>query len=131
MAYVEWSSTLELGIGNLDEHHKELVKLLNKIYTEFIDGIDMEQIEEMLYELIDYATYHFAAERKWMSDHDYPHLSDHCAEHEAFCRQIDRLKDDFYAGKIDLLPLEVIEYVKNWLFDHIAIKDADLVRFAC
>ena len=66
METFEWNRSYLLGVPHIDEHHQYLFKLLNKVYKTLLNGRDKEEIEKVLDSLIDYATYHFAAEESWM-----------------------------------------------------------------
>ncbi len=66
MPIIEWNEQFVLGVPEFDEHHQHLVMLLNKTYDDFINGASKETLSLILDELIDYATYHFAAEEHWM-----------------------------------------------------------------
>jgi len=129
MPVIEWSTSFELGIDEFDEHHKRLVYLLNMTYDGFTLEADRDELEAVLDELIDYATYHFAAEEYWMKVNEYPGLSQHSGEHERFSKRVVEIQNDFHNGKINL-SLEVLQFLNNWLTDHILKTDAEYGIFA-
>lgn len=123
-----WDESFELGIELFDEHHRHLVGLLNKTYDNFTSGTRNESIESVLDELIDYATYHFAAEEHWMKEHRYPDLRQHQEEHERFSRRVVEIQNDYHSLKAKL-SLEVLSFLKRWLSDHILNTDAEYGLF--
>jgi hemerythrin len=129
MSIFLWDKNFELGIDLFDEHHRRLVDLLNKTYDNFVSRASHETLEPILDELIDYATYHFAAEEHWMGLHGYPQLQLHRAEHERFCRMIVEIQSDYHKHKVNL-SLEVLAFVRNWLQDHILKTDAEYGRWS-
>jgi hemerythrin len=129
MAVLEWSKSFELGIEQFDEHHKHLVGLLNKAYGNFTGGAGREPVGAILAELVDYATYHFAAEEQWMDAHNYSGLPHHCDEHATFSKRVLEIQKNFHGGKTNL-SLEILNVVQNWLFDHILKTDADYAKLA-
>jgi len=129
MPFMEWDDTFELGIVEFDEHHKHLVNLLNIIFDGFTCEASYEELEAVLDELVDYATYHFAAEEHWMQVHAYPGLLQHSSEHERFCTRIVEFQQEFLNGKADL-SLDVLQFLNNWLSDHIIKADGAYGRFA-
>lgn len=129
MAYFEWDKAFELGVEQFDEHHRHLIALLNETYDNFTCGTDQASLGAVLDKLIDYATYHFAAEEEWMSAHGYNGLAHHHKEHHKFTRRVVEIQNDFHNGKAHL-SLEVLVFLKNWLSDHILKTDADYGRFA-
>lgn len=129
MPLMQWKSTFELGIKEFDEHHKHLVNLLNMTYDGLTCGASHDELGSVLDEIIDYSTYHFAAEENWMEINKYPNLSQHKEEHEKFCSRAEGILEVFHQGKMDL-NLEVTQFLLNWLTYHIMKTDADYGRFA-
>ena len=129
MSFFVWDKIFELGIDHFDEHHQHLADLLNKTYDDFVSGTSYETLEPILDELVDYATYHFAAEEHWMGFHEYPQLRFHRAEHERFCRRIVEIQSDYHKRDVNL-SLEVMTFLKNWLQDHILNTDAEYGRWS-
>ena len=129
MPVMLWESNFELGIKEFDDHHKHLVSLLNMTYDSFTGGARRDEIETVLDELCDYATYHFAAEEYWMGEHEYPRLPQHSEEHEKFCNRVTEIQKDFHKGR-DSLTLEVLTFLTNWLANHILVSDADYGVFS-
>lgn len=129
MPYIEWSSTFELGMDEFDGHHKFLVELLNMTYDGLICEAPRDELGGVLDELIGYAGYHFAAEEHWMEMHNYPDAYRHREEHKTFSAKIGEFQKDFYEGKADL-SFEVLQFLNDWLFEHIVKSDAGYGRFA-
>jgi len=128
MAFIEWSDDFRLGVQQFDDHHKHLVSLLNKTYDNYICGTSVEVLETILDELIDYATYHFAAEEYWMKENRYPELERHMEEHNRFSMRIVEIQKDFHSKRTNM-SLEVMSFLKSWLSEHILKSDADYGRF--
>jgi hemerythrin len=129
MPVMLWESTFEFGIKEFDDHHKHLVNLLNMTYDCFTSGARHEEVEVVLDELSDYATYHFAAEEYWMEMNEYPSLPQHSKEHESFCNRLTEIQKGFHNAK-NSLSIEVFTFLMQWLADHILVSDADYGDFA-
>lgn len=129
MALMLWDPSFELGIHEFDEHHKQLVHLLNLSYDSFCFEAEHNELGAVLDELVDYATYHFAAEEHWMEACNYPGKSQHFEEHGRFSGRIVEIRNDFHIRKAHL-NLEVMQFLKNWLIDHILKTDAAYAQFA-
>jgi hemerythrin len=129
MSIFVWDKSFELGIDEFDEHHRHLAGLLNKTFDNFTRGVSHESLEPILDELIDYATYHFAADEHWMNEHQYMELQQHPVEHAKFCRRVVEIQNDLHKSKVNL-SLEVLNFLKNWLSNHIFNTDAVYGRFA-
>jgi hemerythrin len=127
MPIIVWDDSFTLGVQQFDEHHQHLVGLLNRAYDDFTAGAGPESVDSLLDELVDYATYHFAAEEHWMCEHSYPKLEEHRAEHDRFsARVVEMLKSD----RIDRssLLLEVLTFLNNWLVNHILQVDTEYAQ---
>jgi hemerythrin len=128
MPLIDWDDKFLLGIPQLDEHHRQLVKLLNQAFDGFTAKAPAEEVSTLLEALADYATYHFAAEENWMKANGYPWLREHAAEHDKFSARVTEMLHDVSADK-PALPLELLTFLKNWLVEHILTTDADYGRF--
>jgi len=129
MPFMEWDASFELGVTEFDEHHKYLVYLLNLTFDGVTFGASHDELGAVIDELIKYTTYHFAAEEQWMTIHKYPGQSEHRKEHEKFCTRVAEIQKDFHQGNMNL-GLEVVQFLNNWLSDHILKTDAQYGRFA-
>lgn len=129
MFILEWNKSFAVGIEEFDEHHKHLIDLLNEAYNNFITGASHQAVGESLGKILDYATYHFSAEEHWMELHGYAGLPLHHAEHEKFTRRVLEIIENFHESKSNL-SLEILNILKNWLFDHILKTDAYYGEFA-
>lgn len=129
MPIVAWDDCLLTGLATVDEHHRHLVELLNKTYDNFVEKGSEAGMGNVLEELIDYATYHFAHEEQMMADTAYPDRAVHLLEHERFAGRVREIHRDFVAGSIPI-SLEVISFLKNWLINHISNTDSKFGAFA-
>jgi hemerythrin len=78
---IEWDSSYELGVQTIDDHHRELIDLLNKSYDLLLYSTDEEGMQFILYELAEYADYHFDAEERLMTEVSYKGLMPHVDKH--------------------------------------------------
>ncbi len=124
MAFIEWNESFQLGVQQIDEHHQQLVRIINRLYDNHTMGAPRENVEEILNELVDYATYHFVTEEFWMEQHAYPGSDEHVTAHDEFSQQIAAMREKHQDGQSDL-SLEVFTFLKNWLADHILRADAE------
>jgi hemerythrin-like metal-binding protein len=64
-----------------------------------------------------------------MEIHHYPQRSQHIEEHERFSQRVVEIQKEFQRGKTNL-SLEVMQFLKNWLTEHILKTDAAYGTFA-
>ena len=128
MPIVEWNSSFFIGVKQFDAHHQHLVGLINLAYDDFTAGASAGSVDAILNELVDYTSYHFAAEENWMREQEYPEVDEHVKEHESLIRRVTQMLHDIRGNK-DLIMLEMITFLYNWLIQHIRKADAEYGRY--
>lgn len=128
MPMVEWNESFTIGVDPFDEHHNHLVHLLNTSYDAFVQGVPTGKLADILNELFEYASYHFASEQFLMLDHSYPILEQHLKEHSFFVQRLKEIQEDFRQGNSSV-SLDIVIFLKEWLIDHILKSDADYAKF--
>jgi len=126
---LEWKDDFKLGINTFDAHHKHLFELYNTAYENFVGGAPVEKLGSTLDALVDYATYHFSAEEKWMKENKYPKYAGHMNHHGSFTTRVTEIQIDFAEGR-KTISLEILAFLKDWITNHILTVDADYGRFA-
>jgi hemerythrin len=127
MALITWGPKLMLGIQQIDEQHKKLVQLVNKLNDAMVAGHGRDAIGPTLTELVKYTQYHFATEERLMKLHGYEHSAEHKAEHAKLLRDVGDFKVRFDAGN-SMLSIELLRFLRDWLFGHIAGSDMKLAK---
>ncbi|MCV6639062.1 bacteriohemerythrin [Candidatus Albibeggiatoa sp. nov. NOAA] len=120
--FVEWTDELSVGIQEIDEQHKILVDLLNRLYESIILRTDDEEASQVLTELSQYTIVHFAVEESLMRILGYDEYEEHKKHHEELTQQVIELSNKVKAGKLSS-SMELLNFLKNWLTKHILIED--------
>jgi hemerythrin len=128
MDLVKWTEEYSVGISEFDEQHKRLFALINDLYAAMKTGKGKDALGEVLKGLSEYASYHFATEEKFFAKFGYPETDKHAFEHGAFIAQVKDLKTKFDKGSI-LVSLETLEFLKNWIQNHINKVDKQYSGF--
>ncbi len=128
MSFITWNDSFKTGVDQLDEHHRYLVELINKLYEDIETKADSEHFEALLDELLDYTSYHFNAEEYWMKANNCPDLARQEQEHYKFIKRVIEIRSDFKKKNV-VKPLGLISFLKNWLTHHILEVDANYGRF--
>ncbi|MDR1445091.1 MAG: bacteriohemerythrin [Treponema sp.] len=121
---VQWHDSYSVGIHLVDEQHKELINLTNKLYEASIQGWDKSKDAFMntVHAAVDYAGYHFSTEEKIMERINYPDYLSHKKEHSDFVKEVLRQVQDFQAGQ-KVSANDFVLFLKNWVLTHIAVCD--------
>jgi hemerythrin len=129
MPFIVWNDRLSVGIVEIDRDHKQLVRLLNALYDAIHDGRSREELGGILARLTDYAGYHFEREEVLFLDTEYPDKNFHIEEHTRTAAWISDLRSRFAGGSARGPSLEAVNYLKDWLFDHILGTDKEFVPY--
>ena len=123
MAFIVWDDSLNLQIDLIDEEHKFLIFLMNKLYKQYHDGEPQITIRATFSELTEYATKHFSDEEEYMASINFTDLDAHRAIHQ---RLLERL--NAYSQEFDDSNGQISEYfftfLKLWVTAHIKGIDA-------
>jgi hemerythrin len=126
-ALFKWNSTLETGVIEIDNQHKQLIDLLNGLYLAMKQGQGNQILGQLIHGLGNYILQHFSLEERYMELTRYPASAAHIEEHRAFARKIIDFDREFKQGNV-LLTVEVMHYLRDWVSDHIARCDQELGR---
>jgi hemerythrin len=131
MAFFEWDPKLSVNIAEIDQQHKKLIGLINRLNEVMQPGnqdVLKSAMKELIIqasvidEMVDYSRYHFSTEEGYMGKHRYPDYEKHKKEHEVFIDEVRTFKNDFDNGKV-VLSVRIMEFLKKWLGNHILGTD--------
>ena len=122
MALFAWNNGYSVNVQEIDNQHKVLVDIINKLHDSMKVGKGKEVIGEILDELVTYTVFHFGHEEKLFSGNGYSDTNRHKAEHKKLIEQVQNLQNDFKSGKT-LITMEIMNFLKDWLSNHIMVTD--------
>ncbi|MGE0089343.1 MAG: bacteriohemerythrin [Bacteroidales bacterium] len=117
-----WNEEYSVHVKEIDDQHKVLIKLLNKLYNAFMKKEHSLIIGEIIQNLFDYASNHFQIEEKYFKRFNYRESVQHISEHQKFIEKINQFKIDFEKNN-GALTFTIINFLRNWLISHIRISD--------
>ncbi len=123
MPFTEWSKEFSVGVEEIDGDHRKLLELLNQLHDAAKTGDGREVLGSVLDGLMLYVGYHFAHEESLFLRTNYPGYERHRRQHQALTITVKEIRDDFQLGGADALPRQVLEFLKNWLYEHIMGSD--------
>lgn len=122
MALLTWSSALSVGIEQMDDQHKKLVKMLHELNAAMASGKSKDLLGPLLKSLLDYTRYHFAAEEALLMREKYPPLTAHRGLHRDLTKQVEVYIRRFEDGEISL-SVPIMDFLQDWLREHIQKED--------
>ncbi len=112
-----WNDDYSVNVSVCDKEHQKLFRLMDELAGS-MNNVKSELLAHTIYELISYASEHFANEEQLMETNEYPALEQHKKDHDRFKERI----QDFvvkFSDDNEALAKEVLEYLRNWLVNHI------------
>ena len=126
--FLPWSDRLSVGIKEVDDDHKQLISLVNRLHRTMKDGGDATALGAILTEAAEYTQVHFSREEAMMRRYDYPGLADQQEEHRRMVHQLSALATQFSNGDFPV-AMDIMAFAKVWLTKHILGTDMKLKPF--
>jgi hemerythrin len=125
MALIQWSGAMSVGLKELDEDHKQLIKVINQL-AENVERARPDVVRQCLMTLRRYAEFHFAREESVMTACDFPGIDVQRNEHGEFIARIREATAQFDEDPEQAskgVGGELLVFLKEWLSHHILIED--------
>ena len=126
--FISWSDELSVGLQEIDEQHKILINLINRLFNEAIlHKADKTVISAILEELVQYTIVHFAVEESLFRIFDYPDAETHQAHHDKLKQEVSSFQKKFAGGAV--IDIELMNFLRKWLTHHIMMDDKKYTPF--
>ncbi|MBI9071388.1 MAG: hemerythrin family protein [Melioribacteraceae bacterium] len=125
MDYIKWDDSYSVGINLIDNQHKKLIRILNKVIEHSEMDVRSKVVAEVLTEMTSYASYHFESEEKYLVKLGKEELDLHRKEHQFFLKETAEFCFETMNNK-QTLPKEVKVFLRRWLLNHILKSDMKL-----
>jgi hemerythrin len=128
MAYITWDESYSVNIPSIDEQHKKLILLINEYYEAIKQNYSEDKLIKLLNGLAEYTDYHFKYEEVLMGKFAYAETADHKLKHKDFIDKVASVQQKIKDKKI-VIPLEITNFLKSWLVEHIKKTDKKYSEF--
>lgn len=119
------------GIEQIDTEHAMLFTIADEVYgllnDQFIPD-KFDYIVEVLEKLKNYAIYHFENEEAYMEEMEYKRILSQKVSHNDFVSKLEEFSFDKIDENQKEALLEIIEFLNEWLVDHILKEDLLIVE---
>lgn len=119
MAFFEWDSALDVNVEAMNQQHKILISMMDKLYTQNSANASKEQLIESIDELFAFVIKHFGEEEAFMASINFPNLEAHKKLHQNLLNDLKTLGNDFKQSNEEKVGSEFIIFLKFWLSTHI------------
>ena len=125
MNLLKWKPEYSVGIASVDTEHREMIELINDVYSKLGKSPDAEEVEDCLENIYTAISLHFALEERIMRENSYVEYEEHKDDHEELLDEIRDLMDEFVADtQKGARALE--KGLSDWFGRHFATFDARL-----
>jgi hemerythrin len=128
MAYFNWNKSMSVENEEIDSQHKQWIDTIENFYQGIQGGSSKDHMKTLIKSMKDYTVFHFKKEEDYMRSMGYPELEDHIKIHQAFIKKVEDFEERFNSGKL-LLSLEVTNFMKDWVVNHIMTADKKYAEF--
>ncbi len=119
---IKWDDHYSVNISLIDEQHKKLFELINKVRMVENFSNNLISALETLDQMKEYAREHFEIEEYFMKVCNFPELESHRNEHIDFANTIIDYKNRVVFGDYQIIN-EILEYIVEWVDNHIQVTD--------
>lgn len=125
---IPWDDSYIIGIKAIDNQHKKLFDLVNRLYDVEEGENSKEELRTILYEFNDYMKVHFKDEEEYMASIDFPDLKNHRKIHQ---KLIENLATIIHTpAKLEIIKTKMRVVAKRVLIDHIMHEDIKIKLYA-
>lgn len=127
MAFITWTDDISVN-EEIDEQHKNLFDILNKLHTAVTSGAEQSQLTQIFDSLIDYTVSHFDTEEKYFKTYSYPGTDEHKKEHKELTEKALELQSAYREGNLTI-SFDLLDFLYDWLKDHTSDSDKKFADF--
>jgi hemerythrin len=128
MALINWNDRLSVKVAVIDLQHQRLISMINELADAMSQGKGKGIVGGIIERLIYYTGTHFKTEERYFDRFAYPDAEAHKKEHAAFVEKVLDYKQRFSTQE-GMLSVDVINFLKDWLYHHISKTDRGYSRF--
>ncbi len=118
---INWTQDFEI-CDLVDKQHKKLIELLNQLYTAFLQNQSHQMLLDIISELKKYTIYHFKTEEAIFDKFGFVFSREHKNEHKFFTDKVREFAFKYFHNP-DLLTVEILDFLFNWVINHILLSD--------
>jgi len=126
--FFPWNENFETNIEEIDEQHKMLVELLNKLGNALLTE-NVQKMEKVFDELAKYADHHFYCEELvWAQyfDIESPLVKNHKKTHDSFIPKVLEIQESSKELGLQKILEDILLFLIKWLAFHIIDEDKRL-----
>lgn len=127
----EWKKEYETKVEQIDEQHKKLFEIGNRLYKLIKNDMVMDKydkIMDIIAELKNYTVFHFQFEENYMVEIGYKKFLSHKVQHDDFIKKFNDIDFKKIDNSQDKYMLELLNFIYEWIDGHILGTDMQYVQ---
>jgi len=120
---------LYLGVEALDDDHRHLLEVMNRLLAALGNQADARSIAEVTAEFFTCIQEHFRSEEAQMVDTDYAGIDSHRAAHKTLFETLNSALTPAQNLAADNVTDDLLGFLMTWLGDHILGEDKAFAEF--
>ena len=122
---MEWTKEFETGHERLDFEHRVMFDLINQFQNKIKQGEELENIELVVREIIQFAEHHFEWEEQLMVEIKFSGTATHMYLHKMLLASLKDMIQDLSFGYMQ--PGSLLQFLITWFTIHTSQEDKELV----
>ncbi|MBN2260125.1 MAG: hemerythrin family protein [Clostridiales bacterium] len=129
MQAIQWDKRFCLGVDMIDNQHQEIFRLFKNLYDKYTSNEFEDLVDELIYFLDEYITYHFNQEEELQEFINYPLAEEHKIFHKKFIEEFNEYRKKVKDHIEPLYAVQGLNMLAEWLIEHIQNEDYKMVKF--
>ena len=125
--HIVFGPELVLGIGEIDDQHKRIAQYYNNMVNSFNN--ELPGMSQILDELINYTSFHFYNEEKFLETINYPEFAGHKKKHASLLDELKALAAELRLNDSKEIKEKILSISRDWIVFHIMIEDRAYVDY--
>lgn len=130
MAIITWDKEFSVGVQELDEQHKKLIGIINRLFTLYTEKkFGTIDVTPVFQSLKNYSDEHFGTEEHYFNLYSYPKSVEHIEQHNLHRKKITELEADHNMYNSEKTLFALTEFLNKWWIWHINHVDKEYTEY--
>jgi len=127
MTLRQWDDSLLVGVKAIDDQHRQLFDIMEKVRTLMPTDSDGPDVGSLLKAMVTLTHAHFRDEEQLMDEIRFPDRERHRRLHRDISAHIVAMLEKLKAGE-DFGADDLLEFIEKWQVEHVQAEDARIGR---
>ncbi len=121
MALLKWDNNYSVNIEVIDNQHKRIIDLLNRMHDAILEHREHQVIEQILQGLVCCIEEEFYQEEELLLLTNFPDIDEHLSSHQILAGEVLSLQERYERGED--ITYDVMQFLMTWITQHIMSED--------